>query len=181
MKKFINDNWGKSVNAVIANTEVKQGVKNLAHRNAYQMKLEREYNSGKSPRQPKQRLKMYAELTRIRKCKKQRIKSPCDNKLDYALLQPQQRFTDSDTAKGGFQNVMFNGVPFVVSAKCPSGHVFFLNEEFLYLYYHPKRNFVLDPFIKSTTQDLKIAKVFWMGNMGSSNNRMHGKMTAIAA
>ena len=27
----------------------------------------------------------------------------------YALLQPQQRFVDSETAKGGFQSLMFNG------------------------------------------------------------------------
>ncbi len=99
----------------------------------------------------------------------------------YALLQPQQRFVDSETAKAGFQNLMFNGTPFIVSAKCPSSHIIFLNEEFLHLYYHPKRNFVFDPFIRSSTQDLETGKVFWMGNLGSSNNRMHGKMTAVAA
>lgn len=99
----------------------------------------------------------------------------------YALLQPQQRFTDSDTAKAGFQNLMFNGAPFVVSPKCPAAHIFALNEEFLNLYYHPKRNFAFDPFVKSTSQDLKIGKIFWMGNLGTSNTRMHGKMTAVAA
>lgn len=99
----------------------------------------------------------------------------------YALLQPQQRFVDSDTAKAGFQNLMFNGSPFIVSAKCPANHIFLLNEEFLNLYYHPKRDFVFDPFIRSVTQDLKIGKVFWMGNLGTSNTRMHGKLTAVAA
>ncbi len=98
----------------------------------------------------------------------------------YALLQPQQRFVDSETAKAGFQNLMFNGTPFIVSAKCPASHIFFLNEEFLALYYHPKRDFVFDGFIKSSTQDLKTGKIYWMGNVGSSNNRMHGKMTAVA-
>lgn len=99
----------------------------------------------------------------------------------YALLQPQQRFVDSDTAKAGFQNLMFNGTPFIVGSKVPASHIFMLNEEFLALYYHPQRDFALDPFIKSATQDLKTAKVFWMGNLGSSNNRMHGKFTAVAA
>ncbi len=99
----------------------------------------------------------------------------------YALLQPQQRFVDSETAKAGFQNLMFNGTPFVVSAKCPASHIFMLNEEFLNLNYHPQRDFAFDPFIKSTTQDLKSGKIFWMGNLGSSNNRMHGKLTAVAA
>lgn len=99
----------------------------------------------------------------------------------YALLQPQQRFVDQDTAKAGFQNLMFNGTPFVVGAKVPASHIFMLNEDFLNLYYHPKRDFAFDPFIKSTVQDLKSGKIFWMGNLGSSNNRMHGKMTAVAA
>jgi hypothetical protein len=99
----------------------------------------------------------------------------------YALLQPQQRFVDESSAKAGFQNLMFNGCPFIVSAKCPSSHIFLLNEEFLHLYHHPKRDFKMDPFIKSSSQDLMTAKVFWMGNLGSSNNRMHGKLTAVAA
>lgn len=99
----------------------------------------------------------------------------------YALLQPQQRFVDSDSAKAGFQNLMFNGTPFVVSSKCPANHIFMLNEEFLHLYYHPKRDFEMDPFIKSGNQDIKTAKVFWMGNLGTSNCRMHGKFTALTA
>jgi len=85
----------------------------------------------------------------------------------YALLQPQQRFVDSDTAKAGFQNLMFNGTPFIVSSKCPANHIFILNEEFLHLYYHPKRNFTFDPFIKSSSQDLMTGKIFWMGNLGT--------------
>ena len=99
----------------------------------------------------------------------------------YALLQPQQRFVDQETAKAGFQNLMFNGTPFIVSAKCPSSHIFMLNEEFLNLYYHPERDFAFDPFIRVTNQDLECAKVFWMGNLGSSNNRLHGRLSAVAA
>lgn len=98
----------------------------------------------------------------------------------YALLQPQQRFVDAETAKAGFQNLMFNGTPFVVSSKCPANHIFFLNENYLQLYYHPERDFVFDGFVKSSIQDLRTAKIYWMGNMGSSNNRMHGKLTAVA-
>jgi hypothetical protein len=99
----------------------------------------------------------------------------------YALLQPQQRFVDQETAKAGFQNLMFNGTPFIVGPKAPSSHIFMLNEEFLNLYYHPQRDFAFDPFLRVVNQDLESGKVFWMGNLGSSNNRMHGKFTAIAA
>lgn len=99
----------------------------------------------------------------------------------YALLQPQQRFVDTETAKAGFQSLMFNGTPFISDSKCPSSHVFMLNEEFLHLYYHPKRNFKFEPFIKVANQDVQTGKVFWMGNLGTSNARMLGKHTALAA
>lgn len=100
----------------------------------------------------------------------------------WALLQPQQRFVDSKTADAGFPNLMFNGTPFVVGSKVPANHVFMLNEKFLHLYYHPKRNFSMDDgWIKPTNQDLKVSKIFWMGNLGISNPRMCGKFTALAA
>ena len=58
----------------------------------------------------------------------------------YALLQPQQRFMDAETAKGGFQSLMFNGTPFIAGSKVPANHVFMLNEQFINLYYHPKED-----------------------------------------
>lgn len=99
----------------------------------------------------------------------------------WGLLQPQQRFVDENSAKAGFQSLMFNGTPFISSSKCPASHIFMLNEEFLHLYYHPKRDFKLESFLPTGTQDVQTAKIFWMGAMGSSNNRMHAKMSAVAA
>lgn len=99
----------------------------------------------------------------------------------YALLQPQQRFQDDATAKGGFQNLMFNGAPFVHDSHCPSAHAFMLNLAHLRLYYHPKRNIAFEPFQKPINQQVKVARVLWMGAMGSANNRLQGKLSALAA
>lgn len=99
----------------------------------------------------------------------------------WNLFQPQQRFMDSETAKGGFQSLMMNGVPIIMGSKVPSSHFFWLNEEFLNLYYHPEENFRFDGFVKPTNQNSRTAKVYWSGNMTSSNNRMHGKFTALAS
>lgn len=99
----------------------------------------------------------------------------------YGTLQPQQRFVDSQTAKAGFTSLMFNGTPFVVSSKCTANYIFLLNEQYLKLWYHPERDFKLEPFQKIVGQDVKNAKVLWMGAMGSTNNRMHGVMSAVAA
>jgi hypothetical protein len=101
--------------------------------------------------------------------------------LYYALLHPQQRFTDAETAKGGFQNLMFNGAPVIADSKCPSGHMFFLNESYLHLYVHKDENFRFEAFQKPINQNIKVAKIFWAGAFGSSNNRLHGKLSAITA
>lgn len=99
----------------------------------------------------------------------------------YALLQPQQRFTDSESAKGGFSSLMFNGTPFIAGSKVPSSHIFLLNEKYLHLWYHPQENFRLEPWAKPVNQNIKLAKIYWAGAFGTSNARMQGKFTAIAA
>lgn len=99
----------------------------------------------------------------------------------YNLLQPQQRFMDSDSAKGGFQSLMFNGIPFISDSKTPANHVFFINEKHLWLYYHPARNFAAEPWQKPINQQVKVSRILWMGALGSSNNRLHGKLSALTA
>lgn len=99
----------------------------------------------------------------------------------YALLQPQQRFMDEETAKGGFSSLMFNGKPFIAGSKVPTNNVFALNEAYLHLYYHPKCDMLFVPFERPNNQDVRVAKVLWMGALGSSNNRMHGRCSALAA
>lgn len=99
----------------------------------------------------------------------------------YALLQPQQRFMDSDSAKGGFQSLMFNGVPFIAGSKVPSSHIFMLNESYLHLDAHKDEDMRFSKFQEPVNQNVKVAKIYWMGVFGTDNARMHGKMTAVAA
>jgi len=100
---------------------------------------------------------------------------------DYlALLQPQQRFTDGKTADAGFVNCLFRGTPVTVDQHCTASHMFFLNEDYLHLYVHSKRNFKMEPFIKPTNQDVATAKIYWAGILGVDNCRMNGKLGAIA-
>jgi hypothetical protein len=97
----------------------------------------------------------------------------------YGLLQPQQRFTDESTAKAGFTSLMFNGVPFIADSKCPTGHVFMLNESYLELYVHKDENFRFEAFASPLNQNVKVAHIFAMMVLASSNNRMHAGLTAI--
>lgn len=99
----------------------------------------------------------------------------------YALLQPSQRFVDSETGKGGFTSLMFNGKPVIVDAHCPSAHMLFLNEQYLHLFYHADEDFRFEPFAKPINQNVKVAKIFWAGAYGSSNCRMQAAMTALTS
>ena len=99
----------------------------------------------------------------------------------YGLLQPQQRFVDSETAKGGFQNLMFNGIPVIADSYCPANYFYFLNENYLHLFAHKDCDMKFEPFQKPVNQDVKTAKVLWMGALGSSNNRLHGVLSALTS
>ncbi len=97
----------------------------------------------------------------------------------YGLLQPQQRFIDGDTASGGFQNLLFNGAPMIVSSKGTG--IMMLNEENLFLWYHPDEDMRMEPFQAPVNQNVKVGKVYWMGAHGTDNCRMHGYLSAITA
>ena len=99
----------------------------------------------------------------------------------YALLQPQQRFQDSETAKGGFTSLMFNGIPFIAGSKVPSSHVMFLNEQYLHLVVHKNRDMKFTGFKEPVNQDVTVGQILWMGALCTSNRRMQGKFTALAS
>jgi hypothetical protein len=99
----------------------------------------------------------------------------------YNLLQPQQRFMSSDVAKGGFSSLMFNGVPIIVDSHAPANHLSFINESYMSLVVHKNEDFRFEPFVKPTNQNLRVAKVYWAGNLVSSNNRMHALLSGLTS
>lgn len=101
--------------------------------------------------------------------------------LYYALLQPQQRFSDKDTARGGFSSLLFNATPVIADSYCPANNLLMLNEKTLHLFYHKDENFRMDPFIKPSNQNTKTAKIYWAGSFGVDNPRLNGRMSAIAS
>lgn len=99
----------------------------------------------------------------------------------WALLQPQQRFVDSKSADAGWSSLMFNGTPVIVDSHATTAGMYFLNEKYLYLVAHEKENFRFDPFMGIPNQNVKTAKIYWMGVFGTSNLRMQSALTAITA
>ena len=101
--------------------------------------------------------------------------------LYYAALQPQQRFADSGMAKGGFSSLLFNGKPIVIDSHCPASTLFFLNLNYLHLFIHKDENFRFEPFVVPKDQNVKSGKIYFAGALGSSNNRMHARLSALAS
>lgn len=92
------------------------------------------------------------------------------------ILQAQQRFTsDSDTAKAGFTNLVFEGAKIVVDDFCPSGYAFALNSKFIGFAVHSNGYFVRDPWANLVTVGVvgKSMKIFWDGNIVCSNRKAH--------
>jgi hypothetical protein len=99
----------------------------------------------------------------------------------YGLLQPQQRFMDSETANAGFVNLMFEGKPYVVDNRCPTGYLYAINEDYIHLFVHKDEDFRFEPFIKPTNQNVSSAKIYWAGALVVDNPRMMGSFTGLVA
>jgi hypothetical protein len=99
----------------------------------------------------------------------------------FGLLQPQQRFADSKTADAGFQNLLFAGIPVIADSHVPASHMFMLNEDHLHLFAHKDEDMKLGEFRQPINQNIKVAQINWFGALGSSNNRLHAKLSAIAS
>lgn len=83
-----------------------------------------------------------------------------------ALLQPQQRFTDSKLAAAGFDNLTFDGgKPVVGDTKCPDGFMFGLNENFIEFVSHVDFKFHAEPWMRPTNAYLFTMQLIWVGNM----------------
>ena len=104
-----------------------------------------------------------------------------DNEVYVALLsalQEQQRFTDEATAKMGFKNLVFLGIPIILDGghggNAPSKRCYFLNTKYLKYRPHAERNIMSTDLVKSYDQDAWVSSMFWAGNLCMSNASLQG-------
>lgn len=89
---------------------------------------------------------------------------------------------DQQLYAAGFDNLLFNGVPWVVDHHVPSNsEIYMLNEDYIKWVVNSKNDFVLTPFQAPTDQSAMTARVEWAGNLIVTNCKRQGKMTAVAA
>ena len=96
-------------------------------------------------------------------------------------VQPQIRYSDTDMADAGFENLRFKGATMTYDPNTPAGNLFMLSSDALKLVTNKGTNFITTKFIQPSNQDAKVAQLLWAGQLMSDNIRRLGKMTGITA
>lgn len=92
---------------------------------------------------------------------------------------------DMQLAQAGFENLLFNGVPWLVDSHIPTsgseGNIFLLNEDYFEMVVSTRGDFHLQDFQTPVNQDAMTALLLWAGNLVCTNVQRQAKFTAIAA
>ena len=100
--------------------------------------------------------------------------------LFWASLQGIQRITDSKLANAGFNTVKFAGADVVYedSTEMPASQMYFINTDYMFFRYSPKRNFTPLERIQSINQDAIVQLITFAGNLTCSNFSLQGTLKA---
>ena len=96
-----------------------------------------------------------------------------------ALLTTNVRYTDTDVAGAGFQNLLFKGAPVTFDGACTAGEMMFLNTKYLQLVAHSDVWFKPTPFVRPTNQDAVFSQLLCYGNLTCSNRSRQGYLFGI--
>lgn len=100
--------------------------------------------------------------------------------LFWGSLQAIQRIYDADMGQLGFKSIKFNTADVVYedNTGMPASHMYFLNTDYIFLRYAPKRLFKPLEKVMSINQDAMVQFVTFAGNMTSSNRSLQGVLKA---
>ena len=100
-----------------------------------------------------------------------------------SILQTQQRFVnDKDTAKAGFQHLIFEGMILAVDDFCPSGHMFQINSHNFGWAVHGKGYFARTAWADLTAGPAgEYMRIYWDGNMICNNRKAHSGASGLTA
>ena len=97
-----------------------------------------------------------------------------------ALLDQNIRYTDTEVADAGFQNLMFKGCPVTFDGTLAGeGKFYFLNTKYLQLVAHSDVWFKPTPFVRPTDQDSVFSQLLCYGEFTTSNRARQGFMYGI--
>ena len=96
-----------------------------------------------------------------------------------ALLTSSIRYTDTDMADGGFQNLLFKGAPITFDDSCEANAMYFLNTKYIQLVAHSDVWFKPTPFVRPTNQDAVFSQLLCYGQLTISNRARQGRLHGI--
>jgi hypothetical protein len=100
--------------------------------------------------------------------------------LFWASLQAIQRINETKMGRAGFQSIAFGAADVVYedSTEMPASQMYFLNTDYLFLRYAPKRNFTPLDKVQSINQDAIVQLITFAGNLTCSNFSLQGTLKA---
>ena len=108
------------------------------------------------------------------------IISKADDYESYeALLTSNIRYTDTDMADAGFQNLMYKGAPWTFDAANADGVIYMLNTKYLQLVRHSDTWFKPTPFVRPTNQDAVFSQILCYGQLTCSNRDRQGYLEGV--
>ena len=91
------------------------------------------------------------------------------------LLETNIRYTDTDMADGGFQNLLFKGAPVTFDSDTNlATKMYFLNTKYIQLVAHSDVWFKPTPFVRPTNQDAVFSQLLCYGELTTSNRARQG-------
>src|SRR5882672_11086237 len=107
--------------------------------------------------------------------------------LYWNLSTPGQAFPvqpgghDEQLAQNGFTNLLHNGVPIAVDSHVPASTIYFINEDYVYLYVNPRADFNMKEFREPINQDAMTSLSLWAGNVVLSNCARQGVLVNVTS
>jgi len=81
------------------------------------------------------------------------------------VLQPQERYSNTQAANSGFTNLTFKAIPMVFDRDCSSGVIYFLNSKYLNWVVHQEADMSIGPFVTPENHDVSTSQTIFQGNM----------------
>lgn len=98
-----------------------------------------------------------------------------------ATLTPTVRYSDVNMGDLGFSNLKYKDAVWTWDPNATVGNVYLLNSKALELVQHQGRLFTMSEWVKPANQDLKVAQIFWAGELTTNNRRKLGLLTGVTA
>lgn len=93
--------------------------------------------------------------------------------------QVNQRYEEAELAEVGFQNLIVNGIPMVSDYLCPSGYLFFINENLVDMKSHKDFFFVREPWMRPVDQYVYTTQIIWVGQWLCKRRNAHGYYSGL--